>query len=87
MVKLLGWRSYDTRSPLQSDMLRPHHCAQGVDPLDPLLQVLVQDRSFIAAVQTSQLHAAAGSAVRILRVRPAGGRSAGALSPRRLRSC
>lgn len=38
-----------------------------IDPLDPLLQLLVQDRGFIAAVQGSQLHAAAATAVKLLR--------------------
>lgn len=38
---------------------------QGVDPLDPLLQNLVQDKLFITAVQTSQLHAAAAAAVKL----------------------
>ena len=41
---------------------------QAVDPLDPLVQQLVQDKSFLTAVQTSQLHAAATAAVRLLRV-------------------
>lgn len=44
-----------------------------MDPLDPqtqaLVQLLVQDRLFIASVQTSQLHAAAAAAVRILKGR------------------
>lgn len=44
---------------------------QAVDPSDPLVQQLVQDKSFLQAVQTSQLHAAATAAVRLLRVRPA----------------
>ncbi len=41
---------------------------QAVDPSDPLVQQLVQDKSFLTAVQTSQLHAAATAAVRLLRV-------------------
>ncbi len=41
----------------------------GVDPLDPLLQLLVQDKLFAVAVQTSQLHAAAATAVKLLRER------------------
>ncbi|KAL4425011.1 hypothetical protein ABPG77_002896 [Micractinium sp. CCAP 211/92] len=40
---------------------------QAVDPADPLMQQLVQDKSFLQAVQTSQLHAAATAAVRLLR--------------------
>lgn len=50
-----------------------HHCVQAVDPADPLMQQLVQDKSFLQAVQTSQLHAAATAAVRLLRVRRAPG--------------
>ena len=47
-----------------------------MDPSDPLVQQLVQDKAFLTAVQTSQLHAAAGAAVRLLRVSArAGGRS------------
>jgi hypothetical protein len=38
-----------------------------VDPCDPLVQQLVQDKSFLTAVQTSQLHAAASAAVRLMR--------------------
>ena len=49
---------------------------QAVDPSDPLVQQLVQDKSFLTAVQTSQLHAAATAAVRLLRV------SRGAAGPR-----
>ncbi|KAI3436836.1 hypothetical protein D9Q98_006246 [Chlorella vulgaris] len=39
----------------------------AVDPCDPLVQQLVQDKSFLTAVQTSQLHAAASAAVRLMR--------------------
>lgn len=44
-----------------------------MDPSDPLVQQLVQDRNFLTAVQTSQLHTAACAAVRLLRVRPRDG--------------
>ena len=50
---------------------------QAVDPLDPLVQQLVQDKSFLTAVQTSQLHAAATAAVRLLRVSTLHGRREG----------
>ena len=40
-----------------------------VDFSDPLVQQLVQDKAFLTAVQTSQLHTAASAAVRLLRVR------------------
>ena len=43
--------------------------SQAVDPFDPLLQHLVQDKQFSGAVQTSQLHAAAAAAVKVFRVR------------------
>ncbi|PSC72843.1 septin-10-isoform A [Micractinium conductrix] len=46
---------------------------QPVDSSDPLVQQLVQDKSFLTAVQTSQLHAAAAVAVRLLRSHLAGG--------------
>ncbi len=60
--------SYKTRPP------PPAHRSnflplQGVDPMDPLLHHLVQDKTFSSAVQGSQLHAAAAAAVRVLRVR------------------
>ena len=42
--------------------------SQAIDPLDPVLQQLVQDKSFYTAVQNSQLHAAAGAAVKVFRV-------------------
>ncbi|PRW55942.1 hypothetical protein C2E21_4909 [Chlorella sorokiniana] len=48
-------------TPLGPDPLLP-----AVDPSDPLVQQLVQDKSFLTAVQTSQLHAAATAAVRLL---------------------
>lgn len=41
--------------------------SQSVNPLDPLLQALVQDKVFISSVQTGQLHAAAAAAVRAFR--------------------
>lgn len=44
-----------------------HKCLQSVNPLDPLLQALVQDKLFIASVQTGQLHAAAAAAVKAFR--------------------
>jgi hypothetical protein len=40
---------------------------QSVNPLDPLLQALVQDKLFSASVQTGQLHAAAAAAVKAFR--------------------
>lgn len=43
-----------------------------MDPLDPLLQQLVQDKLFAAAVKTGQLHAAAAAAIKILRMSTAG---------------
>lgn len=46
---------------------------QAVDPSDPLVQQLVQDKMFLQAVQTSQLHVAATAAVRLLRVGPTPG--------------
>jgi hypothetical protein len=42
--------------------------SQGVDPFDPLLQHLLRDNAFIAAVQASQIHVAAAAAVKVLRV-------------------
>lgn len=45
------------------------YCIQAIDPLDPMLQSLVQDKLFCAAVQTSQIHAAAAAAVKVLKVR------------------
>ncbi|KAL4542012.1 hypothetical protein Ndes2526B_g06499 [Nannochloris sp. 'desiccata'] len=39
----------------------------GIDAFDPLLQHLLRDNTFCAAVQTSQLHAAAAAAVKVLR--------------------
>jgi hypothetical protein len=40
---------------------------QSINPLDPLVQTLVQDKLFIASVQTGQLHAAAAAAVKVFR--------------------
>lgn len=57
-------RTTDAPCCAPSLALRP----QAVDPSDPLVQQLVQDKSFLTAVQTSQLHAAATAAVRLLRV-------------------
>lgn len=42
---------------------------QAVDPLDPWLQQLVQDKYFSAAVEAGQLHAAAAAATKVIRVR------------------
>ena len=41
---------------------------QAVDPLDPWLQQLVQDKCFSAAVEAGQLHAAAAAATKVIRV-------------------
>jgi hypothetical protein len=40
---------------------------QVINPLDPWVQLLVQDRLFIASVQTNKLHAAAAAAVKVIK--------------------
>jgi hypothetical protein len=40
---------------------------QVINPLDPWVQLLVQDRIFIASVQTNKLHAAAAAAVKVIK--------------------